>query len=680
VTTDHRRVDFLRFTSSLWLMAAALPGLLGACGTSGSPGVTPSVDVYSRNWDALDSGTADGAVANKDVLVNESKDSTGQADAVGSDAGASDVGGPVDAAPATCPGAPGCSCAAPPDCDDGLCIETPLGRRCAEPCGDTCPAAWACAKLDNNAGKTVDVCVPGWGRLCQPCAASKDCEAAGITGALCVDEGPLGLFCGAACNNDSDCPTGYGCLVMNSTEGTKAKQCVRLPPPGSADAYGVCSCWPASKANGLATYCYAEQVDLSDKVVGKCPGQRICGQTGLGKCILVGAKAEVCDGIDNDCNGKVDDDAGGCAADEACVKGKCTKKCSPVDGGWSAWVWGACSAACGGGKKTGTRQCDTPAPGCGGKACVGDASKTETCNEQPCPTDTLPKGTSVYSKGGQTVGGAVPAGVTVAKVSIWGAGGGGCFPGNGGGGAYVSVSIPVKAGDSLELRVASAGSATGGGGGASYVSKNGVQLVIAGGGGGAGCDGCSGCSGSAKVGAGGGGGKVGGSGQSGAANNAYKTNSGGGAGGSASQGGVGGKQNNASKYSGCEVDGSAGSKDAGGACAGGYKCKPGPQAKAQSGGASCKGNGTGGAGGAGRHGGGSGAAKYTYSGGGGGGGSSWADATVTVVSSEAGNFDLPGGSAAPGYTASAARGGLGKQKAFAGKPEAGKPGLIVLTL
>ncbi|MCO4764346.1 MAG: thrombospondin type-1 domain-containing protein, partial [Myxococcales bacterium] len=403
----------------------------------------------------LDTGTASGSADSSGVSGDSS-----QADATSStDSGGADVTG------GTCPGAPDCSCSSAKDCDDGLCIDTHLGRRCAVPCAAGCPAKYACAALKDTDGKSKDVCVPAWGRLCQPCDASKDCETAGVSGSLCVDQGKLGHFCGAKCESTDDCPDGYGCQVANSTEGGKAKQCVRLPADGSKDAFGTCACWPASKADGLATKCFANQTDLSGAVVGKCPGQRICNQTGLGLCILVGAKAEVCDGVDNDCNGQVDDNAGGCSAGEVCTAGKCAKGCSPVDGGWSAWVWGACSVSCGGGVRTATRTCTKPAPSCGGKACTGDAKKSESCNTNACAGKDLPKGTTAYSNGGAIVTGLVPSGVTSATVHLWGGGGGGGYPGNGGGGGYVSVKVPVKSGDSLTLRVANGGGAKGGGGG-----------------------------------------------------------------------------------------------------------------------------------------------------------------------------------------------------------------------
>lgn len=584
------------------------------------------------------------------------------------DAVAADVAADVAS---SCPGGAWCSCAVSQDCDGGYCIDTPDGKRCAAVCGADCPQGFSCQT--QPVSRPLALCMPAYGNLCKPCKATADCG-----GGLCVDEGPLGRFCGFDCNSDSDCPNGYGCLVAQSPEGPKAKQCVKLPATGSQDAYGTCSCWADWKAKGVATQCYGVQLDLSGKIVGQCPGTRTCAPTGLGACILTAPKAELCDGFDNDCNGQIDENAGGCASDETCVAGKCTKGCSAVDGGWSDWTWSSCSVACGGGTRTGTRTCSSPAPSCGGKACEGSGATSEACNTQACSGDELAIGTTVYATGGQIAEGIVPAGISSVAVKVWGGGGGGGYPGHGGGGAYVKAVFSVKAGDSLSIRVASGGAAGGGGGGASGIKHNGTFVLVAGGGGGAGVDGCSGCSGAATLGAGGGGGSAGGVGQSGTANTYVSTNSYGGSGGTQSAGGVGGLQKNASAYTGCTTNGFDGSANTGGACAGGFQCNAGPFASYEKGGEKCIGNGTGGAGGSGWFGGGSGAAMYTYTGGGGGGGSSWADAAVQIVETAGGNLQAAGGAAAAGYQGAAGLGGSGAPASAT--PHDGNAGLVILTL
>ena len=601
------------------------------------------------------------------------------ADSIASDAVSGDTSTDI-ALPTTCPGAPGCSCTTPGDCGHGLCIDTADGKRCATPCDQGCPKDLSCVPLVASTGAKLAVCVPQYGKLCYPCGATADCQSAGTTGALCVDQGPLGRFCGAACKVKEECPNGYDCLVSQSPEGPKALQCVRVDASGKP--YGTCSCTQAAKSGSLKTACYGEQKDLGGKVVGQCPGTRTCAPTGLGACILVAPKGEVCDGVDNDCNGEIDETAGGCAATEACVNGKCSAACTPVDGGWSAVTVGPCSAACGGGTLTESKTCSNPAPACGGKSCVGNSLENKACNPQACSGDTLPGGMTIYSTGGQVIKGNVPAGKASLALQLWGGGGGGGFPGNGGGGGYVQLALPVQAGDQIELRVAMGGPIQGGGGG-TYVFKNGQVVAIAGGGGGAGIDGCSGCEGTALTGAGGGGGKVGGSGENGTADNAYQTNSGGGAGGSQAAGGAGGKQANVSAYTGCTVDGQPGAANQGGAGTGGYGCKPATetcQAAFEKAGTQCPSNGGSGGGGAGYFGGGSGSAMYTYTGGGGGGGSSWLAGEAQLMSSEAGVGIAPGGVSAANYGTDAGQGGAGKNKPFIGDPAVGRAGRIVLTL
>ena len=591
-----------------------------------------------------------------------------------------DTAGADSTLPATCPGAPGCSCSDAAGCSHGLCIDTADGKRCATPCGDGCPKDLVCVPLTAAGATKLSVCVPQWGKLCYPCSASADCQAAGVTGALCVDQGALGRFCGAPCTAKEQCPNGYDCLVGQSPEGPKALQCVRVDAAGKP--YGTCSCTQAAKAGALKTACYGEQKDLAGKVIGQCPGTRTCAPTGLGACLLTAPKGEVCDGVDNDCNGQIDELAGGCDASETCINGKCTSACKPVDGGWSEWTAGACSAPCGGGTQTETRTCTNPAPSCGGKACSGDASQSKACNTLACAGDTLPGGLTIYSQPGQIVKGAVPAGKTSLTVQLWGGGGGGGFPGNGAGGAYVQLALPVQAGDQIELRVA-AGGGIQGGGGASYVFKNGQVVAVAAGGGGAGIDGCSGCQGTSTTGAGGGGGKIGGSGDPGGNNDSYATNSGGGQGGTQTAGGVGGKQSNTSAYTGCEVDGQPGAIHQGGAGTGGYGCKPATetcQAAYEKSGSQCPSNGGSGGGGSGYFGGGSGAAKYTYTGGGGGGGSSWLAAPAQMLASEAGSGINAGGATAANYGTEAGQGGAGKNKAFIGDPALGRTGRVVLSL
>lgn len=91
------------------------------------------------------------------------------------------------------------------------------------------------------------------------------------------------------------------------------------------------------------------------------------------------------------------------------------------------------------------------------------------------------------------------------------------------------------------------------------------------------------------------------------------------------------------------------------------------------------GNGSGGGGGSGFFGGGSGASKIGYTGGGGGVGVSWVHASVTLLATEGGAGQTPGGKDAPGYQGDAGRGGEGVTSTT-DTFLPGQPGLIVMNL
>ena len=66
----------------------------------------------------------------------------------------------------------------------------------------------------------------------------------------------------------------------------------------------------------------------------------------------------------------------------------CNSHACPIDGGWTNWTeWTNCSADCGGGNQTRTRNCANPAPAHGGVHCEGNSSETQVCNSHACPID-----------------------------------------------------------------------------------------------------------------------------------------------------------------------------------------------------------------------------------------------------------------------------------------------------
>lgn len=211
-----------------------------------------------------------------------------------------------------CPGGAYCPCDDANDCNSGYCVDAPIGKVCAQVCSASCADGWTCANVPNGAD-LLQICVPKWGFYCAPCLSSASCQVAvGTVGAACVDYGVAGSYCAASCNSDSDCPTGSICEASKSVEGTTSKQCVRAVATGS----DPCSCSPRAASLGLSTKCFAVSGEA------KCPGSRQCTAAGtLTPCDAPPAAVEVCDGLDNDCNGKTDD--GLCDDGKPCTDDLC---------------------------------------------------------------------------------------------------------------------------------------------------------------------------------------------------------------------------------------------------------------------------------------------------------------------------------------------------------------------
>jgi hypothetical protein len=313
-------------TTSGFLLRTVLAALLGvtaACGTD-TKSVQGGADVpdvggspFDIQVDSIDTGgetdTADTGPAD-----------TGSTDVVEDTEDIAQDTGPV------CPGAAGCPCSSVDQCSSNFCIDTPKGQQCAAICTDSCPdASFKCATVSGN--DPINICVPRFGKVCNPCSANAECQGPGNSGARCVDEGNGGAFCGTSCVNGGDCPSGYECNDVKDVAGQTSKQCV-------VKDGGACTCTEAAMKLELSTKCYNVAGD------SKCEGKRTCKYGpngtvdggGLTACVSSAPGDEICDGKDNDCDGQTDeatcDDKNPCTDDvcggkEGCKQTNNTSGC-----------------------------------------------------------------------------------------------------------------------------------------------------------------------------------------------------------------------------------------------------------------------------------------------------------------------------------------------------------------
>ena len=304
------RMHAVAVASILVLGTAVLPiaGCESESETSGSEVVPGTLGAPCLAGDTCESGLlcesglcTEGFV-NPDVL--ESSDVA--ADSESLDTGVVDVGG--------CQGS-GCfgdPCESSDDCFSGLCAPHMGGDVCTEPCEDSCPSGWSCSLVAQSGADPAYICVSDFAHLCLPCLSSDDC-ASGESQDACVSYGEEGSFCGGVCEVDSDCPEGFQCADSENTRGGQTRQCRPID--------GACECSEKAMNLGLVTECTVSNS------YGVCQGIRSCSGAGLGACDAPTPDEDVCNGVDDDCDGETDtvpcDDQDPCTVDTCAGEAGC---------------------------------------------------------------------------------------------------------------------------------------------------------------------------------------------------------------------------------------------------------------------------------------------------------------------------------------------------------------------
>jgi hypothetical protein len=225
-------------------------------------------------------------------------------------------------------------CSSSADCEDGDLCTADL---CSGP-GGTCSfkAIQGCCLTDadcTKGNKCSNAKCPAAGALCLPstqtdcCAADSDCaDSDACTADKCdvQKKACSNDYIAGCCTADAQCNDNDPCTVdrcvgnLCSHDAKDGQNCCTQDSPSIGEPCDI----PVAPANFPPC--------KSGKKVCKADGSFACEGAAL-------PTTEICDGIDNDCDGVTDDDAKGCDSGFSCVNAACAKPCAsgefPCSGG-----------------------------------------------------------------------------------------------------------------------------------------------------------------------------------------------------------------------------------------------------------------------------------------------------------------------------------------------------------